>query len=337
MPVFIKELSWGYEPEGILSIPIEDVKQLELMKAAAGRYPDIAAVSATEGHLGVRNQLISFERVEDPFKVLTYAVEPGYAQMMGLPLLAGRYFARGERENAVIVNELFAKEMNWGNPLGEVFEYEGKSREVVGVVADVYHVFFDNDIQRPMIFTLENEQANFLVVKSDPAKLVGANEYLREQWSEIAPFDPYVSYYQADSFNRQYENVDANIWFMVTLSVMTIFLSCLGLYGLLAFTLQNKIKEFGIRKVLGASERNILLLANKEFIWIMAISFGIGAPLGIYIMQGFVANLFTVSKPLGFAPILLGLLITIGTILLSVSGQLRKVTKVNPAEVLKGE
>ena len=268
---------------------------------------------------------------------IIYAVEPGYAQMMGLPLLAGRYFARGERENAVIVNELFAKEMNWGNPLGEVFEYEGKSREVVGVVADVYHVFFDNDIQRPMIFTLENEQANFLVVKSDPAKLVGANEYLREQWSEIAPFDPYVSYYQADSFNRQYENVDANIWFMVTLSVMTIFLSCLGLYGLLAFTLQNKIKEFGIRKVLGASERNILLLANKEFIWIMAISFGIGAPLGIYIMQGFVANLFTVSKPLGFAPILLGLLITIGTILLSVSGQLRKVTKVNPAEVLKGE
>ena len=334
---YIKEVSWGYEPEGILSMPIADQSQLELMEAAAGRHPDIQALSTSRGHMGVQNNLISFDRVENPFKVLSFEVAPGYTELMGLPLMSGRYFRNQDQQEAVVVNQLFVKEMDWSNPVGEVFDFQGSSRTVVGVVADVYHVFFDDDIQRPMVFSVSEEAPNFLVVKANPAKLVGVNQYLREQWSTVAPYDPFVSYFQADSFNRKYDNVDANIWFMVVLSVMTIFLTCMGLYGLLAFTLQNRIKEYSIRKVLGASAKHIILLANREFIWIIAISFGIGAPLGIWIMQDFVASFFTISKPLGVMPIVLGLLITISTIVLSVFGQIRKVTKVNPVDILKGE
>ncbi|MEL7146374.1 MAG: ABC transporter permease, partial [Bacteroidota bacterium] len=334
---YVKQLSWGYEPEGILSMPIADQAHLELMEAAALRHPDINAVATSNGHLGVQNKLISFDRVEDRFKVLTYQVTPGYTSLMGVPLVAGRYFNAQDRQGAVIVNQLFVDEMKWEEPIGEVFDFQGDSRTVVGVVSDVYHVFFDDDIQRPMIFSASDSAPNFLVLKADPSRLVEVNQFLREQWREVAPFDPFVSYFQADSFDRKYSNVDANIWFMATLSVMTIFLSCLGLYGLLAFTLQHRIREFSIRKVLGASSRNIIMLANREFIWIMVISFGIGAPLGIWVMQGFVESFFTVSKPLGVMPVFLGLVITVGTIALSVFGQIRKVTKVNPADVLKGE
>lgn len=334
---YVKEKSWGYEPAGVLSLPLSEPVLAERLETQAAAHPAIQSFAASKGHMGVNNALVSFEYRSQPMKALTYTVDDEYLPLMGLPLKEGRFFEKDEQKRSVIVNELFVKQMGWERPIGQAFEFEGSRRTVVGVVADVYHVFFDRDIQRPMVFSFGVDQPNFFVVKAAPADLVAVDEYLKGQWAEVAPFEPYVSIFQADSFDRDYRNVDANIWFMSALAAFTIFLSCLGLYGLLAFTLNNRLKEFSIRKVLGASGKNIVLLANREFIWIMVISFGIGAPLGTVLMQQFVHQLFTVSKPLGIVPVLLGLGITITTILISVSGQMRKVTRVNPVKVLRGE
>lgn len=334
---FVKQLSWGYEPQGILSMPIAERAQLEEMQRIATANPQILSVASSHGHLGVDNSLVHYTYLGQSLKALRYSVNGDYMNLMGLPLLEGRYLSDADDPRSVVVNELFVEQMQWTDAVGHSFELEGRPRTVVGVVANVYHVFFDDDSQRPMVFTAGDLRPNFLVVKASPAHLVAVHDYLRGQWQEVAPFDPYVSYFQADSFNRSFENVDSNIRLMSALSAFTIFLSCLGLHGLLAFTMQNRLKEFGIRKVLGASGKTIMLLANREYAWIMVISFGLGAPLGVLLMQQFVSSFFAVSKPLGPSPVLIGLAVTIGTILISVMGQIRKVMHVNPAEVLKSE
>ena len=218
-----------------------------------------------------------------------------------------------------------------------VFKLMDSLKTVVGIVPNVYHVFFDHDVMRPMVFTTQQSEPDFLVVKTSEENIIEVSERLSGYWSEISPFDPYVGYYQSDSFNRAFANVDANTWFMMTLSVFTIFLSCLGLYGLLAFTLQNRSKEFSIRKVLGASYRNLLIHANKEIAWILLIATGIGAPLGIWLIRTYIQGFFAISKPLSWIPISLCLLVVFAAIFITVFVQLRKVTKVNPASVLKGE
>ncbi len=335
---YIKQVSWGYDPSGILSFPLEEKGQLEALRNEAGKHPGVIQTSVSNHHLGVNNNLVPFDYLDYQFKVLNYDIEPGYLETMNMTLNEGRFFEedRGDH-NSIVVNQLFVKEMKWSDPLGQSIVFQGERKTVVGVINDVYHAFFDSDIQRPMVFTSNGTEPNFLIVKSQANATVQVNEYLEEQWKTIAPFDPFVSVYQEDLFDRSYENVDANTWFMITLSVMTIFLSCLGLYGLLAFTLQNRMKEFSIRKVLGASHVNIIRLANREFIWILIVAFGFGAPLAIWVMDKFVKTFFSISKPFSIAPVAIGVLITLFTIVVTVYAQIRKVTRVNPAEVLKGE
>lgn len=335
---YVKQVSWGYDPSGILSIPIGENSTLESLRNEAEKNSDVTAVVSSRGHLGVNNDLVPFDYLEQQFKVLTYDVEPGYLQAMDMTLSDGRFFEKEKGDqNSIVVNGLFVEKMDWSNPIGESIVFDGERKTVVGVVTDVYHVFFDDDIKRPMVFTSGDDQPNFLIVKSSEGAIVGVNEYLSNKWKDIAPFDPYVSYYQSDNFDASYNNVDANIWFMVILSVLTIFLSCLGLYGLLAFTLQSRLKEFGIRKVLGASRANIIKLVNKEFVWILTISFGLGAPLGVWLMNDFVETFFKISKPFSMIPVVLCFGITIATIVLTVFAQIRRVTRVNPATILKGE
>lgn len=334
---YIKKVSWGYDPAGILSMPIADQGTLEAMKNRAGDHPGITNIATSKGHMGVRNNPIPFEYLENQFRLMMYDVEPGYLELMNVVLIDGRLFHESGDRNAVVVNQLFVKEMGWQDPVGQRFDFEGQSREVVGVVADVYHVFFSNDIQRPMLFTTEGCTPDFLVVKADEANLVAVDQFLEEQWAEVAPFDPYVSYFQSDSFNRYYDLVDSNIWFMITLGTLTIFLSCLGLYGLLAVRFQSNMKEFSIRKVLGATKFHIIKKANREFIWILAIAFLLGTPLAIWGVQDFVQRLFTIPKPFSVVPIILGILVMLLTIGITVFSQVRKVTSVNPADTLRGE
>lgn len=335
---YVKEISWGYDPSGILSIPIDENSTIESMRNEARKNPDIISAVASRGHLGVSNNLIPFKYLKHQFKVLTYDVEPGYLSAMDMALINGRYFEkeRGDK-NAIVVNQLFVDKMKWANPIGKSILFEGDRKTVIGVTSNVHHVFFDNDIKRPMVFTSGDHEPNFLIVKSSADRIVSSNEYLSEMWKNIAPFDPYVSYYQSDNFDRSYQNVDANIWFMISISVLTVFLSCLGLYGLLAFTLQNRLKEFGIRKVLGASHGSIIKLVNKEFIWILIIAFGIATPLGIWLMTDFVESFFQVSKPFSITPVILCFAVMTATIILTVFAQIRKVTRVNPVTILKGE
>lgn len=334
---YVKQISWGYEPEGILAFPIQENSNLEAFKNEAANHPDVIQLATSKHHLGVANNLVPFDYLENQFKVLAYDVEPGYLKTMNMTLMEGRFFNSDGDENTIVINELFAEKMGWSDPLGKTIAFGGANKTVVGVISNVFHSFFDNDIQRPMIFTSTGAATDFLVIRTTEAAIVGLDEALKEEWNKIAPYDPYVSVYQADLFDRAYDNVDANIWFMLTLSILTIFLSCLGLYGLLAFTLQNRLKEFSIRKVLGASRINIIKLANKEFIWIVIISFGVGTPLGILLMNSFIEAFFKMSKPFSVIPVIICFLITILTIVITVYAQIKKVSKVNPASVLRGE
>ncbi len=334
---FVKKVSWGYDPAGILALPIGEKATLEAMRTEAARNSNVQITASSYGHLGVNNNLVPFEYQEKKFRVLTYDVEPGYLPAMNMVLLGGRFFEKSGDDQSIVVNNLFVEQMGWSDPLGQSVEFDGERRTVVGVISDVYHVFFSDDIKRPMIITSGQKDPNHLIVKASEHAVVGVNDYLKEQWGTVAPFDPYVSVFQSDIFDRQYDNVDANVSFMMTLSVMTIFLSCLGLYGLLAFVLQNRQKEFGIRKVLGASPIAIIKLANREFIWILVIAFGLGAPVGALSMFAFVEKFFTISKPFSPIPVLVCAVVMSFTILITVYAQIRKVVRVNPAVTLKAE
>lgn len=121
---------------------------------------------------------------------------------------------------------------------------------------------------------------------------------------------------------------------MLFVAIMAIALTCLGLYGLLSFRLLVRMKEFSIRKVLGAGNKQVVILTIKEYIWILAIGFIIGAPIGTYAIQTVAAGLFPVSKAFSILPVVVALIVTLFAITLTVFSRVSQAVNTNPADVL---
>ncbi len=334
---YVKELSWGYDPADMLALQTPDAKARRALESLIDNDPKVETIASSYGHIGVRDRLLTFQHLETKFKALHYDVRPGYLSTLSVPLVAGRVFEETEGEsNTAIVNELFLKQMNWEDALGKQIDVMGESKTIVGVTGDVNHDFFD-EAMRPMIFTSGQESHDFLIVKATPGSLRTLDQSLAVAWEQVIPDDPYERYIQADLFDRDYTNVDANNLFMLSTAVMTILLSCLGLYGLLSFTLQQRVKEFSIRKVLGANISHLIHLSNREYFWILIVALGLGTPVSIWLMSFAVEWTFTFAKPFSLTPVVVSIGITLITILITVFGQIRRAVKVNPAEILRGD
>ncbi|MEQ9301972.1 MAG: ABC transporter permease [Cyclobacteriaceae bacterium] len=339
--MFVKELDWGYDPDNILAIKVNDQKQYDLlMEEALSNNSVTAAVGAT-GHIGVDNRFTVVNQLEDQIKTLSYDVSPGYLETLNVPLLEGRYFEENkslQESKSMVVNRAFSDRMGWDSPIGKTLTFDGVDRTVVGLTDNFHHTFFGYDEIRPMIFTAnETPQYDYLVLKTEPGNTVMVDGAMQETFHQIAPDDPYSKYYQDEIFNRAYNNVDTNIALMVTIAVISIILSCLGLYGLLSFNIQKRFKEFGIRKALGAEWQHIVKTIAKQYAPIILVSFVIGVPIATYFINGTGHSMFSITKPLNPLTVLLALTIIISSLGITVFSQIYKATRVNPSDVLKSE
>lgn len=333
--LFIKEIDWGYGSKDVLSISVADAEQYRWLQERSLQHDDIRSVSGATAHIGLKNKLFDFEYQEKRFKALRYDVSPEYLTTIEAKLLRGSYETSGQ-QSKVAVNEAFVQAMDWQEPIGQQLELEGQNVEVIALVGDMRHVFFSVDKMRPMIFHIEERDwYPMLAVKTAPGKLVEVDEYLQRAFYEVAPNDPFDRAFQERLFDIWYENIDANIKLMATIGLISILLTCLGLYGLLSYRLYVRRKEFGIRKTMGADRRQIIKLAFKEYRWILAIAIFLGIPLGTWGIQGTVTQLFTISKPFTVLPVVYALLIIGLALFATLWSKIQQTSSVNPAEVLK--
>jgi len=227
--------------------------------------------------------------------------------------------------------------MGWEYPLEQSINSAGIRFYVIGVVNDFHYNDFNSEI-RPVFFVRNSEEVfDHFILKVDPENLSGVNESFRLLWREIAPDDPYRSIDQKDVFLRFFRNNEATVIILSFVSGLAVILACMGLFGLLSFNIQKKMKELNVRKVLGAGRITIIKLAGKEYFWMLICSFILGAPLGFWLMSQLIDAFYPDPKPVGSMPFLLTLLIMAVTITVTVSGQILRVTKLNPARYLRHE
>ncbi|NQZ78163.1 MAG: FtsX-like permease family protein, partial [Ekhidna sp.] len=128
-----------------------------------------------------------------------------------------------------------------------------------------------------------------------------------------------------------------NTGLLLLITGITIILACLGLYGLLSFNVQSKLKEFSVRKVLGAEPNAIIRIVAKQYFWVLLISFMIGAPLGSFGMYNLIVTVFPEPKAVTVLPFIVAMFIILLTLIITVAGQISKAIRVNPSELLRSE
>ncbi|GAB3512854.1 ABC transporter permease [Emticicia fontis] len=279
--------------------------------------------NSTEADKGV-----PFNRIETNFD---------YAQTLGIKLLEGRDFSRqfSSDSSGVILNEAAVKRMNLKNPLGELLKFEGKPLRVIGVIADMQ---MGSPFQAiaPLTIVFDKE-TNFINIRINPT--LSASEAITQIGDVLGKYNPAFPFeYQfadveyAKKFS--YEQLIGNLTLLI--ASLAIFISCLGLFGLTSFIAEQRTKEIGVRKVLGASITSLWGLLSKDFILLVLIAFLIATPTAWYFLSDWLKNYpYRISLSWWvFAITGLGALLIA---LMTVSFQTIKAALVNPVKSLKSE
>jgi putative ABC transport system permease protein len=214
----------------------------------------------------------------------------------GLKLIAGRTYSREfptDSAQAMIINEAAAKQYGYINPadvVGKKFKQWGREGKVIGVVKDFNFTSLHNNIA-PLTLPFEPYASRYLSVKVKSGNINETIEAIGDVWRQYAPHRPFLYSFLDDDFNKQYKSEFTFRKLFTTFSCLAIFIACLGLLGLATYTAEKRTKEIGIRKVLGADLRNIVVLLSKDFIVLVLIAIVIATPISWYAMnewlQGF--------------------------------------------------
>jgi putative ABC transport system permease protein len=275
----------GYDDNNLVIINKNSLNHTDaaVFKNELLKNPNIVGVSvknAGERGTGTKNSVGSTIGFADE------TVDENYLPLLKIPLVAGRNFSTAfpsDATQSIIVNESFVKAANWKNPVGETIQILGSSNEthrVIGVVKDYHFASLTKKIT-PQLFSMNGLYGAYYI-KIKPSTAAASLKWIQKIYQQFYPMSPYTYVFKNDENRKQYADVEK--WKQIILfgAILTIFISCIGLFGLSVLSAEKRTKEIGIRKVLGASVQQIVTTLSTDFIKLVAIALIIATPL-VYI------------------------------------------------------
>lgn len=345
---YVSSKNIGYDKEQVLFIPThkgwgeEGMQLMERFRDEVRMMPGVASVSGMSPAFTQRYNQHEFKVGEEFKDAYIYFVDEQFIETMGMELLAGRNFSRdrpSDIKNSIVVNQALVKSMGWENPVGEQLPWKGEENPstVVGVVKDFHFQSLEVPIE-PMLFHMDPEQGGVsdIAVKINTGEIGKTLSQLETKWAELTPFTPFNYWFLDDAIAQQYNSYQEWLRIMGISTLIAILIACMGLFGLAGITAVNKTKEIGIRKVLGAGIKQIILLLNKDLVKLIVISMLLAAPVSWYIMEQWLAD-FAYRIDIGADVFLISTLVALLVAIVTVSYHSIKAATVNPVESLRSE
>ncbi len=277
-------------------------------------------------------------------KGIRYDVDERYMPTLGMTLAAGRNFSPtfGTDSSGIILNETAARQFGWGHKaIGHTVtrpDFGGskptRTYRVIGVVQD-FHFKSLHERIAPLMMTLGNNSGTILA-KVKTRDVEDLLKTIEKQWTAFAVDAPFAYSFLSDDFNAIYRAEQQTGWVLGLFAGLTIFVSCLGLFGLAIFTAQQRTKEIGVRKVLGASMGSIVTLLSKDFLKLVLIAIIIASPIAWYTMNKWLQD-FAYKIDIAWWVFALAGLLAVGIALLTVSFQSIRAALMNPVKSLRSE
>ncbi len=335
-----KNLDWGYTKDQKIVLPVEDHEQYRKLADAMRLNPDVNKITGAKNHFGRSTQRSTILYDNEQYEVRLMETSPDYLNIMGVNLLAGSFFTEDKESDyleSVIINETFMESLGWQNWEGKVFSYDSNKYHVIGLVQDFHYHSFYTKIYPAFFKPVKDDQLRYLVAGINSGKEAATEAYARRAWKENLPDLPYAGFFQDSVFDFFFEETKANAGLMKFLGLVAILLSCMGLYGLVSFNISKRLKEFSLRKIMGASAWSIFKQINKGFIVILIVAILLAAPLTYVLMSNLIASIYEYYEPLNIMSFGLAFIVLLFTVLLTVTVQIIKVFKTNPVDALRNE
>ena len=344
---FLMTKDLGFQKERVLVIPITNAEirnSIETIKEEIKGQPGIVNVAATSHVMGQRRSGGTYkpEGYDQNQTVMMNAMSVDYdfVETMGMELAEGRNFSKdypSDPENSILINESAAKEIGWESAVGKKIQppsgEEGKT--VIGVVKDFFFKS-PHDFVHPTYINFSERPYRALMVKLDAGNLQETIAGIASEWRSFDPNRSMDYYFLDASYDEQYyaEQRMSSVFSYFTL--FAVFIACLGLAGMASFVAECRVKEIGIRKVMGASVIQIILMLSKSTVTTLLIAFVIGSPIAYWAIKSWLEN-FEYRIEIGLDIFLIAAMMAALTALATVVIQSMGVAKSNPVNSLRSE
>jgi ABC-type antimicrobial peptide transport system permease subunit len=341
---YIKNKDLGFNKEHVLYLPIrsKDTREkINLLKTELSKNSDIVNVAATSGLFGASGsegtETVAGTNGQVRMMMRRSFVDYDYLKTMQMDIVKGRNFSlshSSDSTSAVIINEAAARKFGWANPVGKQFEGT-PNKTVIGVVKD-FNFFSLHSKIGPLIMSINPDQFYYLMIRVKPENLPATISFINKTWAGVVPDKPFDYSFLDQHFNEIYKNDERTGQMFGFFSTLAILIACLGLFGLAAYTGEQRIKEIGVRKVLGASVTNIVFLISKDFIKLVIISGIIAVPISYFAMNSWLQD-FAYRVKIGPVIFILAISLAFLIAFITISSQALKAATSNPVKAIKYE
>jgi putative ABC transport system permease protein len=351
---FLRNTDLGFKKENLLVLEMQDStfrSKAETFKNELLLNPDIVSATNSTGVPGEINwiQVLRAEREDEmaEMALILAQTDYDYIKTMGMEIVKGRDFDRNmgtDKTEAVLINETGVKTLGWeDNPIGKKLQYgfdlegdEGRIMKVIGVVKDFHYRSLHNKIE-PIIFFISEQPRFMMTVRLKEGREKEATAFIEDKWNAFGAGRPFDYRTVTQIMENQYEG-EQKIGVIFNLAtIITIFIALLGLLGLSSFVTEQRTKEIGIRKILGASVGNILALLYKEFVILILIAFVLAVPVAWWRLDIWLSDSFIYHTSLNWYYFILAGLLAFLVGMITISFYIVRAASSNPVDAVKWE
>jgi putative ABC transport system permease protein len=345
---FMLDQELGFQPSQVVAIPLNTAgaaDRIQSLKSRLLQNPRVESISYSTSIPGKGEPDYGFEiaGIDKSQNVDIYFVEPDFARTLNLTVAQGRFFAYDhptDTANAYVVNEAFVRTYGLKNPVGHQMRFSGLSDygTIIGVVKDFHFQGLQSAIG-PLVFYNNPKlhgMASYAVVRIAAREVQSTLASVKQVWKDVEPAHPMRYSFLDDEFAKLYADHTRLGQTMLYATLLTIFVACLGLFGLTSFMAEQRTKEIGVRKVLGASDWEIVVLLGKNFLKLVGIAGLVATPVAFWVARGWLAD-FAYRTPLTVVPFLLAVGLAVLVAALTVSFRSYWAALANPVKSLRTE
>lgn len=361
-----KELGFSHEQTLVINSPRTINSEMEFLnlyrqfKQELAKYPEIENVTISSSLPG---KLSNDMDINGPVKMVgqddsfnksfaVFRVDQDFLEVFQIKMVAGRFFSNDRvtsdtqligdaSDDVVVINRKSSELLGYSDPgeiVGKKLSFSGQTKEVIGVVENYHHKSLKNSFEPIM---MRNRVANTKYISirlsgNSSANLSQTIDRVNTLWKRTYPGSPFLYSFLNEDVNNQYQEEERFSKVFLIFSTFSILIGCLGLFGLVSYSVMVRMKEIGIRKVLGASIGSIVFLFSKEFFKLIVIAFVLGIPLAIFVFDKWLEN-FAYRAPLSTWMFIIPICLVSLFSFFSVFAQITKAALTNPVDTLKNE
>ncbi len=340
---FQEAINYGYDYKNVIMTSISSEQEYDLLNARIRNNPKVENTAISHHMLGWSSYPFPVAIDTTEYSVQHIEVGENFFETMGLKIIEGRFLnltSTTDKTSSVVVNKAFLEYCNiTSNPLNVTVSIRGERMRIVGVIENHVDNLFRSKESEPFIFYPSKPyEYAVMAIRCAPEDRASVNESMEKIWQELFPEKPYFGNYQEDNILRGLRETNNNLKkIFIFLTILGGLLSISGIYALASLNVEKRTKEIGVRKALGASIANLIMLLSKEFAIILAISGLVGCLGGYFLSTGLLNEIYAYHISVGAFPLIFSALLIFTIGILTTGWIITKAALADPVDSLRDE